>query len=159
MTTACRGFSAVTLCVLLLAGIHAGANPPESLSEITGQQLKLKKDIQEGRVSLSPRARRIVDEQQDIVFAVSDGKSSVSDLTADQQVRLRNALEQIDAEVAGTRLAQDDKEVCWREKRTGSKLVTTVCGTVRERREAREGARDYMQRPRICTPPDCGATP
>jgi hypothetical protein len=60
--------------------------------------------------------------------------------------------------VAGTPAAGDDQNVCWREKKTGTNVKVTRCGTKAEMREAREGARDYLDRPNTCGA-DCGAIP
>jgi hypothetical protein len=40
---------------------------------------------------------------------------------------------------------------------SGTGLKKTRCGTKAEMREAREGARDFMEKPRVCVPPGCGA--
>jgi hypothetical protein len=71
---------------------------------------------------------------------------------------MENALERINAEVKNNRAASDDQNVCWRERASGSKMKTTRCGTKAEMREAREGARDYMEKPKACVPPGCGGS-
>ena len=39
---------------------------------------------------------------------------------------------------------------------SGSKLQATRCGTQQEIDEAREGARGFMLKPKICSGPGCG---
>jgi hypothetical protein len=146
-------------CIALLFSGPLCATSTAPLPDIVQQQQKIRDELASGTLKLNPRQTRIVGEQQAIVFEVTEGKTSLSDLNADEQVRLRNALEAINAQVSPRLTANDEREVCWREKRTGSKLVTTVCGTEKERREAREGARDYLSKPSICQPPGCGASP
>ena len=149
----------ILLGFFLMLAVPLRAASPASLPDIVQQQQQIRDELASGALPLNPRQKRIVGEQQAIVFSVTEGKTSVADLTADEQVGMRNALGVINAQVSTRVTAEDEREVCWREKRTGSKLVTTVCGTEKERREAREGARDYMSRPSICQPPGCGASP
>lgn len=149
----------ILLGFFLMLAVPLRAASPASLPDIVQQQQQIRDELASGALPLNPRQKRIVGEQQAIIFGVTEGKTSLADLNADEQVRLRNALEVINAQVSTRVTAEDEREVCWREKRTGSKLVTTVCGTEKERREAREGARDYMSRPSICQPPGCGASP
>lgn len=135
------------------------ANASESLADIRQQQTQIRDDLAKGTLTLETGKRQSVDEQQRVVFGLIDGKQSLGELNPAQRINLRNALETINAALSKTSSAEEDREVCWQEKRTGSKLVTTVCGTVRERQQAKEGARDFMQRPRMCGGPGCGASP
>ena len=84
------------------------------------------------------------------VFAVTEGRTSLDQLSMDDKVRLENALERINAEVKNTRAGRDGRNVCWREKMSGTNTKVTRCGTEAEMREAREGARDFLERPRVC---------
>lgn len=151
------------LCAAIVVVGVMTALPPvkaaESLADIRQQQTQLRDDLANGVLALDADKRQTVDEQQHVVFDLIDGKHEVRELNPAQRVELKNALETINAALSQTQTAEDDREVCWQEKRTGTKLVTTVCGTVRERRQAKEGARDYLQRPRLCVPPGCGAIP
>jgi len=90
-------------------------------------------------------------------FAITDGKDRLEALSLDEKIRLDNALERINAQVKGTRQGQDAQDVCWREKTSGTTIMRTRCGTQGEIREAREGARDFMEKPKVCVPPGCGA--
>lgn len=90
------------------------------------------------------------------MFALTEGKDALDGLSIDEKVGLENALERINTEVKGGRLAKDDQEVCWREHKSGSRMKSTRCGTEAERREVREGARDRMEKPKVCVPPGCG---
>ncbi len=149
-------FAAVLIGVMTFLPL---ANASESLADIRQQQEQIRDDLAKGTLTLEAGKRQSVDEQQRVVFGLIDGKQGLGDLNPAQRVSLRNALETINAALSKTSSAEEDREVCWQEKRTGSKLVTTVCGTVRERQQAKEGARDFMQRPRMCAGPGCGASP
>lgn len=152
--------SIVSALVLAVSMVSATAVArAESLAEIRQQQTQIQEELARGELVLDARSKRTVEVQQRIVFALIEGRVEVGELTPPKQVELRNALEKIRAAVSQDALAEADREVCWQERRTGSKLTTTVCGTVRERQQAKEGARDYLQRPRICAPPGCGASP
>lgn len=151
--------SIVSALVLAVAMSAAAAARAESLAEIRQQQTQIQQELARGDLALDARSQRTVEAQQRIVFTLIEGRAEVGELTPPKQVELRNALEKIRAAVSQDALAEEDREVCWQERRTGSKLTTTVCGTVRERQQAKEGARDYLQRPRICAPPGCGASP
>ena len=134
----------------------AAAGEEDGLQLILRQQQALKADLDDGGVDgLTPRQNKLVQKAQAEVFAVTEGKARLDDLSVDDKVRLENALERINAEVKNTRAASDDQNVCWREKPTGSTVKVTRCGTKSEMREAREGARDYMERPKVCGK-DCG---
>ena len=54
------------------------------------------------------------------------------------------------------RAGRDEQDVCWRERMSGTSRMVTRCGTEKERDQAREGARDFLQRPKICSGPGCG---
>lgn len=124
---------------------------PEKLERILGQQTALKRDLDAGKTEgLSTRQVNAIRKAQAEVFAVTEGKDSLDALSMDEKVRLENALERINAEVKNTRAGRDGKQVCWRERMSGTNTKVTRCGTEAELREAREGARDFLERPKVC---------
>jgi hypothetical protein len=148
--------------VLMAASVTAWAEetaPAEgdSLQVLVQQQQALKADIEDGGIEgLTPRQNSIVRKAQTEFFAVTEGKAELDALSIDEKIRLENALERINAEIVNTRAGNDNQNVCWRERMSGTGLKKTRCGTKAEMREAREGARDYMERPKVCVPPGCG---
>ena len=127
------------------------APPPEKLDQIVTQQQALKRELDAGKTDgMTTRQISAIRKAQTEVFAVTEGKTSLDQLSMDEKVRLENALERINAEVKNTRAGRDDKQVCWRERMSGSNTKVTRCGTESEMREAREGARDFMERPKVC---------
>lgn len=145
---------------LVLACSSAAA--AESLEAIVSQQRQLAAQLGEEGSRLSPRERALVREAQSEVFALAEGRHSLSDLNSEQQARLANALELIRATVHGEQVAEAERQVCWRERKVGSQMMVTQCGSQREVAEAREGARGFMQRPRVCVASEtasCGALP
>lgn len=129
-----------------------------SLPQLVEQQRALKAQLDAGTSGLTPRQVKQVRKAQDEFFSIADGKDTLDQLSIDEKIRIENALELINAEVVDTRTASDDQNVCWREKASGTHLKVTRCGTKAEMREAREGARDYLDRPKACGA-DCGADP
>ncbi len=142
-----------------LAETPAGpAGEEDGLVIILRQQQEIRADLEDGGIEgLTPRQNSLVRKEQTEVFAVTEGKSRLDDLSIDEKVRLENALERINALVVNTRQAGDKKNVCWRERVSGTTVKKTRCGTEAEMREAREGARDFMEKSKICVPPNCGS--
>lgn len=153
--------AAVMVCGSVLAQAPV-AESVDAIEEIDGlqaileQQRELRADLEDGGIEgLTTRDNNRVRKAQAEVFAVTEGKSRLDELNIDEKIRLENALEQINAHVKNTRRANDDQTVCWREKMSGTARRVTRCGTEAERREAREGARDWLERPKTCGQ-DCG---
>lgn len=147
--------SVILLCLLLSASFSVGAS--DSLKTILAQQQQLRATLESGDTTgLTPRQIKVVRNAQADVFALTKGKSTLEEMNIEEKVRLENALERINAEIRGTRLSSEEKQVCWRERKSGSKLMVTRCGTQAEIDQAREGARAWMEKPRICVPPGCG---
>lgn len=145
--------------VLVLSAVMAGAaaaqEPPataaDGLQRILVQQYDLKRDLDAGKTDgMTTRQVNAIRKAQADVFAVTEGRTSLDQLSMDDKVRLENALERINAEVKNTRAGRDGRNVCWREKMSGTNTKVTRCGTEAEMREAREGARDFLERPRVC---------
>jgi hypothetical protein len=139
--------------ISVLSAIAGEASP--TLPEILEQQRGIRSALDAGTLEgLTPRQVNAIRRAQTQVFSLTDGKPDLDAMSLDDKARLSNALEQINAEMKQTRLAQDEKQVCWRERKTGSTTKVTRCGTQGERDLLRESARTYLETPRIC--PDCG---
>lgn len=143
-------WAAAALAVSIAAS--AWATPPEQpdrLAEIVEQQRELQQDL-DGIEELTPRQRNMIRKAQTQVFALTEGKSRLDDLSINDKVKLDNALERINAELVNTRAARADQDQCQRERRAGSRLAKTTCATAGERQQMRENARGYLERPRVC---------
>lgn len=128
-----------------------GDTAGDDLQRIVAQQHALKSDLAAGKHGgLTPREVVQVQRAQQEVLALADGKSDFDALSMDEKVRLENALERINALIVNTREGDDAQNVCWRERVMGTGVKQTRCGTKAEMREAREGARDWMERPKTC---------
>lgn len=148
---------ALALLSLIIAGMAMAAEP-DRLQVILEEQHALTASLDRGQgVDLTPRQVNAIRRAQKEVFAVTEGKAALDSLSIEEKIRLENALEQINAQVkGGGHAANSVQEVCWRERKSGSSLKTTRCGTQAERDQARQDARGWMEKPSICTPPGCG---
>lgn len=143
--------------VLMAASLTAGAvEQGDKLAVILEQQQALKASIDAGSSGLTPRQIRLIRKAQSEVFAIAGANATMDQLNIQEQIRLENALERINANVVGTRVAQETQDTCWSEAKTGSKLKVARCGTQEERDEARRGARAWLEKPKVCIPPGCG---
>ena len=93
----------------------------DSLQVLIQQQQALKADVEDGGIEgLTPRQNTIVRKAQTEFFAVTEGKANLDDLSIDEKIRLENALERINAEIVNTRAGNDNQNVCWRERMSGT---------------------------------------
>jgi hypothetical protein len=136
----------------LLATTVAFAQDVPKAEQIRAQQKQLRADLDAGKYALTPHAIGLVRKDQDIVFELLERKPSVEAMNIQERVNLDNALERINAAVQGTRVADDGKDVCRYQGVAGSRQKRLVCGTQDDRDHAREGARAYLEKPRICSP-------
>jgi multidrug efflux pump subunit AcrA (membrane-fusion protein) len=144
----------VFVAALALALTHPLLSAEESrdLSAIVQEQRAIAARIETSDSSLNLTSERIgtIRKAQADVFAVSENKRLLSDLSAADQIRLKNALEKINAALQDTRIAQESRDTCWREKKMGSNISITRCATQKEIAEIREGARAWKEKPPIC---------
>jgi hypothetical protein len=147
--------STIFLVCFAMTGVafaqEQGDNSQDSLQILLDQQRELQADADDGGIEgLTTRQNNAIRKAQKEVFEVTEGKARLDELSVDEKIRLENALERINAEVVNTRTASNDRNVCWRERVSGTGMKKTRCGTEAEMREAREGARDFLERPKVC---------
>ena len=136
-------------CGVLLAGLAigpgiAGQQTPASIPEILQVQhaLRVKLDTPGGDYAhLDKAALRQIETNQDHVFQLLDGVTSLDQLNDQQKVDLSNALQQIQA----TLFAQEgSRVVCRVERKTGTHLTSRTCQTVADRDRDTAEAQKYM---------------
>jgi len=142
-----------SVLAVLLATTVAFAQEPSKTEQIRSQQTQLRADLEAGKYRLTPRAAMQVRKDQGVVFELLQRKPTLEAMNIQERVSLDNALERINAAVQGTRVAADGKDVCRYQSVVGSRGKRLVCGTEDDRDHAREGARAYLEKPRICNPP------
>jgi len=147
----------LALLSLCAVGMTSAAEP-DRLQMILDQQHALTESLDRGQIDdLTPRQVNTIRKAQKDVYAATGGKTTLDSLSIDEKIKLENALERINAEMkGGHRIARDEQEVCWRERKSGSTVKVTRCGTQAERDRIREGARAWMEDPKVCVPPGCG---
>lgn len=84
---------------------------------------------------------------QDRIFRLLEGVDEIERLAPDKRAELFNALEEVKSVIAQN---EDDRQVCQREHKLGTTMKVTVCATVAERRDIREGGREWRGEPSIC---------
>ncbi|MFS8063573.1 MAG: hypothetical protein ACMG5Z_03195 [Luteimonas sp.] len=115
---------------------------PQSVSEILQFQhaLRSKLDAPSGEYSRFDEGQVArMKQAQDNVFRMLSGVNSLEDLSENQKVEVSNSLDQVKAILLAN---ESNRLICFREKKTGTNLLTKRCETYADR-EAR--ARDSQQ--------------
>ena len=129
-----------------VASLSASAVDSTDLRAIHQQQLEYRDDALAGTgdfQTLDEVQRRNFVTRQDELFALIDGKSSLDELAAKEQVVAHNLLEDLQAILLST---EDLKMECEWTKKTGSHRKIKVCMTVAERRRLRDQAQSELHR-------------
>lgn len=146
------------VALLVLAPMTSAAEQASaSLQMMVEQQTALRNELAADPKGLNPRQVALIRKAQAEFFRLVEGKATLDQLAIDDKVRLENALERINTQIVNTNASRGNQEVCWREKTVGSKMEVTRCGTQSEIDDARDGARGFLLKPKICIPPGCGA--
>ena len=151
------------LLSLVVCASGAMARKPVDLTRIVEQQRAIAAQLESSDATsatgLDAQQIETIRAAQTDVFAAIGERRVLSELTADEQVSLKNGLGKIEAAMEGTRLAELNREKCWREQKLGTKLKVTRCATQLEIDQLREGARDWWEKADICNPAfgTCGA--
>jgi hypothetical protein len=135
---------ALGVSLALSAGATFAQAPeqPQTVSQILQFQHALRAKIDkangeysrfdEGQISRMKQA-------QDNVFRMLSGVNSLDDLTEDQKIEVSNSLDQVKAILLAN---EGNRLICYREKKTGTNLLTKRCETYADREaHARESER------------------
>lgn len=138
--------------VLVLAAGQAMANARIDLKVLLNQQISINRQIEESPdgMGIDSLQRDRLRSAQRIVTDIASKKSTLDQLNPADQIKLRNALGEVYAILKGTRVAQEQRDICWRERRIGSQIQSNRCATFEELLLAREGARAWMEKPPVC---------
>ena len=85
--------------------------------------------------------------------ASGKAKAGVGDATDNHSLEAEGRGDQAEA---NTRQAGENRDECRVERPTGSKLKKLDCMSAGDRQNHRDGARAYMEKPRVCGGPNCG---
>jgi len=127
------------------------ADQPQTVSEILTFQRNLRERLDKpyGEYSrFDQAALSHMKRAQDKVFAMLQGVSSLDQLSPNQKTDLSNSLDEIKA----TLLANEgSRQICHRERKTGSNMIELRCETVADReahaRDSREAMREIAPSP------------
>lgn len=131
--------------LLLPLAAHASGKPLE-ISKVVSQQQEIQAGVMkgEGRYAHMPEAKRDqLLSKQAMLLRMLDGKETAADLTEEQQLSAFNTLEWIEATI---NREYDNRLVCVREKTVGSNRISRTCRTADQWQEARERAREELDR-------------
>lgn len=143
------------LLAVSTATVYANAGKAVQIRQ-QQQEIRKQSETATGRYArFDETEKRKIYAAQDRVFELLADVNDVSQLDANQQVELFNALETVKAVIAAN---DADRQVCWREKKLGSHRIQTRCATVREQEQVREGARDWAGESSMCGPGAANAT-
>jgi hypothetical protein len=152
-----RSHGVVLVVSMLLLAAPVAAQDPGKLASIRAEQEQIRSRLGDGSLGVTPRVALLIRKDQAAVFRLLGDNARLEDLNVAERVELDNALERIGAHLAGTREAAEQRDVCRYERVSGSKHRKLVCASSDERQNARDGARAWMEKPRVCIPPGCGA--
>lgn len=142
----------MAIFAILLAQAPAHAFSRIDLKVLLDQQNSISRQIEASPDAMGldnlqlDRLRRA----QKTVIEMASGKRSLDQLNPGAQIKLRNALGEVYAILKGSRVAQEQRDVCWRERKTGSQIQATRCATFEELLLARESSRTWMEDPPVC---------
>ena len=117
----------------------------QHVDEIVAQQQVIRADVKavkNGWDEIPEQKRNELLGKQDRLMVLLAGKGTIGDLNETDQVEVANTLEWIKALATN---AEGERQICQRERQTGSHRVTTVCRSVESMRKERERTKDTMQ--------------
>jgi hypothetical protein len=118
---------------------------PRRTADIVAQQRQIRSEIKarEGRYKDMPSVKRAaILRNQDVLFAVLEGKAGIKELNVEQRTEAFNALQSINAAITDR---EDERVVCERHKPAGSNRVERVCRSLAQIKADREVARTSVQ--------------
>lgn len=147
------------VCLLLLSfGALADqeAQGPDNLGAAVAQQREIRAalEVNDSRYDyLGKNRRQNVLNAQDRLFAMTEGKTALEQLSPNDQVRAFNQLKRIEALLVHK--DADRREVCEHGKLTGTNRQQLMCYDKAEQDERRDRARDSLMFRPACTTKDC----
>jgi hypothetical protein len=127
-----------------------------SVPAILAEQSEIRADLHAGAEKyrhVDPMRRRKIDEAQAKVFALLGGRQAMSELRADDQIAVFNALKLIESHLA--KRNEDDRMVCERVAIVGTRRYEMACMTEAERRRRADQAKKVLTERAGCTTSGC----
>lgn len=126
-----------------------------TIQQIVQQQKEIQAALQAGDPAyryLDPMRRREVYTAQRKVFTQLEGRQDMSELSADQQLVVFNALELIKSTLTRR---DGDEMICERIRLAGTNRYEMACMTKAERERRADSAKDVLTNRQACTDPGC----
>ncbi|MFL6591446.1 MAG: hypothetical protein ACJ8GK_01900 [Luteimonas sp.] len=132
-------------CAFAAEPAPAPAAPAQSVAEILSVQHGLRDRLERhsgeyARFDANAIAR--MEHAQDNVFAMLRGVDSLDQLSPNQRTELSNSLDEIKAILLAN---EGDRQICHRERRTGSNLIELRCETIAEREAHARDSKEAMR--------------
>jgi hypothetical protein len=149
------------ICVLMLSfGAMAAeeTSPADDLGAAVAQQREIRTALETNAPEynyLSKNRRQNVLSAQDRLFAMTDGKASLGELSPNDRVRAFNQLKRIEALLV--RKDVDEQQVCESSQLVGSHQRKLICYSKAEQNGRRDRAKDSMTTRSACTNSECQA--
>lgn len=144
-----------TMSTTTAAEPASGEAAQPTIQQIVQQQKEIQAALQAGDPAyryLDPMRRREVYAAQRKVFTQLEGRQDMSELSADQQLTVFNALELIKSTLARR---DGDEMICERIKLVGTNRYEMACMTKAERERRAESATRALTNRQACTDPGC----
>ena len=140
-----------TSALLLCAAFAASANVGR-IDQIVQEQREIRAESERPTGAYARFGHSALDKMQraqDRIFELLDGVQTLEQLDRQEQVELFNSLEEVKAVLAEN---DRDRQICRRERKTGTTLRETRCATVAERENLTKDAREWTGDSAICVP-------
>lgn len=137
------GVLAAMLAGAMFAGVvQAGNSPGHRVADIVSQQQQIRADVaaeKNGWDNIPVDKRKTLITKQDELMLLIDGKQDLDQLSPADRAAAVEKLEWIDALVTA---AANERQVCRRERRTGTHRTQLVCRSAGDMTRQREQAKD-----------------
>lgn len=137
----------------IAAAAHAGGGAGERVSDIVAQQQRIRADVvaeKNGWDNIPVARRQELLEKQDQLMSMIGGKSSLDELPSTDRADAVSTLQWIEALA---QQADDERQICRRERATGSNRVTRICRKAGDIRRLSEQTRDALRAGETRRPP------
>lgn len=125
--------TSVLLAVSLATATASFASTAESdsadIAPLLERQREIAAMIRSRPKSLGEEQRQTVLREQATISAITEGKTSLSELAPEQRTQLMDAIEKVDAAIKEARAADEGRLICRRERAVGSSMPKTYCRT------------------------------
>lgn len=135
----------LALAMLAASAAQAGSGSSNRVADIVSHQQQIRASVKaekDGWDNIAPDKRQELLSKQDQLMLLIDGKQSLDELAPADHTTAVQTLQWIDALAAK---ADDERQICTRERATGTNRVTKVCRSAGAMKRQREQALDALR--------------